>query len=192
MRVLHDSTKGDSIPVRVSRSTLPIDTLVASFDSDPTLKDSLQAASVIIVPTDLRPQYEGPVFPNTTREVFQHLQQGVGHRAVVEAAVRDEDYIVFEYRSDEIILPVLFIAYHGLLPLVISLLASYVYDLLKNPNSRKAEGTVKSELHVKDRNGKQLSFKYDGPAATFERVILERFRELRLLPDEDEAPDSHD
>ena len=176
-------TQGDDPVVQVSESTLPVDELVASFQGYADLEHNLQTATVLIVPTDLCPEYMGPAFPQSTRDVFFILREKLGDRASVEAAVREEDYVEFAFRSDEIILPIVYLASHVLIPLAISILGSFLYDRLKD--RRRIEGAkVKSEVHFKTRDGSQLFLKYEGPVDTFERVTMQHLRGLGLLPDE--------
>ena len=176
----------DSPSVQTDVSDLDTNKVFECFNDDPSFKADLQAATVLLVPSDLRPEYEGPVFPTSTREVFRLLSEKLDGQAVVNAAVRDEDYIEFSYRSEDILLPILYIANSVLLPLVISVLGSYLYNCLKRPNGEQSDGTVKSELHFMKGDETQLYFKYEGPADTFERIALEHFEDLGLTISEGE------
>ena len=178
------ATESDRTSIGASMSTLDIDALIASFESVPQLRDNLQRATVVIVPTDLSPQYEGPAFPESTRDVLHHLQDNLRDHAIVEAAVRDEDYVEFALRFEEVILPVLFLANHVMLPLVVGTLASYTRDYLDRLGGQKPGDKVTSELHVKRCDGTQVFVKYDGPVATYEREVLKCFRDLGLSPKE--------
>ena len=155
----------DNTPrIEISASTLDIDAIVASFADDAGLSESLRSASVLIVPTDLGSEYEGPAFPLSTREVFRHLRAGAAEKATVEVAVRDEEFKEFDYRFDDLMLPVIYISSYILVPLAVNLLGEYIRDRFKN----RASGTVKSEIHYTDPSGAQVSFKYEGSADTYE------------------------
>ena len=91
--------------LEVSASELDIDAVIASFANDVDLSESVRAASVLILPTDLGSEYKGFAFPVSTPFVYRHLKAGVTEEAVVEVAVRDKDYKEFEYLSDSVILP---------------------------------------------------------------------------------------
>ena len=171
----------------VSASTLDVDAIVASFADDVGLNESVRTASVLIVPTNLGAEYDGPAFPLSTRELFGHLKAGFAEDATVEVAIRDEDFREFEYRSDTLILPVIYISSCILMPLAVNLLGAFIFDRFRN----RSTGTVKSEIHFKDPSGAQLSFKYEGPACAYERVSADHLRELGVwlegaqLPDDD-------
>ena len=100
-------TEGDRALVQISPSALDVDDLIATFDDSIEFRDRLREAAVLIIPTDLRPEYEGPVFPRGTPEVFRYLSDNMDNYAIVEAAILDEDYIEFEHRSETLILPVI-------------------------------------------------------------------------------------
>ncbi|MYC08245.1 MAG: hypothetical protein F4X57_13925 [Chloroflexi bacterium] len=169
-----------NLSVELSASELDTNLLFEDFNDDPSFKAELQAATVLLIPSDLKPEYEGPVFPASTREIFRILSEELKGRAVVNSPIKDEDYVEFEYRSEDILLPVLFIGKLILLPLVISVLGTFLHDRLKKPNIEKSDNTVKSEIHFVHSNGTQLHFKYDGPADTFERTAMEHFENLGL------------
>ena len=169
----------------ISPSTLDIDAIVASFADDLALNESVRTASVLIVPTDLGSDYEGPAFPLSTRELYGHLKASFAGEATVEVAVRDEDFREFEYRFDYLILPVIYISSYTLVPLVVNLLGSFIYDRLQNRSS----GSVKSEIHFTDPSGAQVSFNYEGSASTYEKVSADHLRELGVWLEEARQPD---
>ena len=108
----------------ISPSEFDKGTLLASFDAYPEFRRALQSATVLIIPSYLEPEYEGPLFPATTQEVFGRLREIPDDNVRVDAAIRDEDYSEYQYFSDAVILPALFVAKDVLLPLVIGVLAN--------------------------------------------------------------------
>ena len=94
--------RNDTRLIEVSASSLDIGAILASFSDDAGLSKSLRSASVLLVPTDLGSEYEGPAFPLSTQEVLRHLRAGFAEKALVEVAARDEDYKEFDYRSDSV------------------------------------------------------------------------------------------
>ena len=148
--------------IEISYSSLDIDAILASFADDVALSKSLRSSSVYILPTDLGSEYEGPAFPLSTREILRHLRTGFADKASVEVTVRDEDYKEFDYRSDSLILPILYISSHILVPLAVSLLGAYIYDKFTSRRGSNASTIVKSEIHFTDPSGAQVTFKYEG------------------------------
>ena len=178
--------------IEIVASSLDIDSILASFPDDTVLDESVRSASVLIVPTDLDSEYEGPAFPLRTREIYRYLRAGLAEKGTVEVAVRDEDFREFEYRSDTLIFPIIFVSSHILLPLVVDLLGTYIYDKLKSRIGSDASGRVKSEIHFTDPSGTQVSFKYDGSASTYEKVTAGHLRELGVWLKGDELPDDEE
>ena len=171
--------------IEVSASMLDIDAIVASFADDVGLNENLQTASVLIVPTDLGSEHEGPAFPLSTRELFGYLRAGFAEEATIEVAVRDEDFREFEHRSDCLILPVIYISSYVLVPLVVNLLGTFIDDRLKHRSS----GTVKSEIHFTDPSGAQVTFKYEGLASTYNKVSADHLCEIGVWLEGAQSPD---
>ena len=167
------SSENMAAVVDLSVSYLDKEALVASFDDDPDLQSSLRAATVLILPTHLGPEHEGPVFPSATQDIFHRLRDGLADTAIVDAAIRDEEYVEYRYRSDAILLPALFIATTILLPGVVNIVSNYIYDHLRNRGKKAEDSHVECEIHfINEKSGIQSCFKYKGPADTFERVVL--------------------
>ena len=179
-------TPKSSASVDVSVSSLDIEALVASLEDDPELQNNLREASVVIVPTDLGREHEGPEFPNTTREVYQHLREKLDEGVIVEAAISDEDYKEFLFHSDDVIFPVLFVVSEMLVPGIVSTLASYLYDRFKSRGGQSAGSTVKWKIHFVPQNDNPVPIEYEGPAQTFERSFLEVLHSLDITQEDDE------
>ena len=171
------ATGNENSLIQISSSSLDLDALLATFGGAPEFRDRLQSAAVVIVPTNRPLEHDGPLFPDTTRGVLQCLQEGLRDQAVVDAAVHDEDYNPFALYSADVFLPALYVAEKTLLPLVISLLGSFIQEHLRNRGGPKPEDKAKCEIHYEDASGKLLEINYDGPAATLERVIRQALGE---------------
>ena len=93
----------------------------------------------------------------------------------MEAAVRDDDYQEFEFLSADIILPALYVGQSVLLPMVINLLSHWLSRHIRPSRERDGSQRVKSEVHF-NQTGALKKIKYEGPASTFETVILKSLR----------------
>ena len=173
---------GDHIQIAIS--SFDLGSLLASFDGYPDFRAELQSAEVLIIPSFLDPEYDGPVFPGTTSQVFRMLKNGLDGQAVVDAAIRDEDYLEFEFLSADIIFPAIFVAKEAFLPLIINILASYLYAHISS-RERRVAAQVKSEIHFDTEQGRRLHIKYEGPADQFERIALKSIEEVSSYSKED-------
>ncbi len=176
------------VSVEKSDSTLDLEAIFSVLDdvAGPELKS--QDNLILIVPSDLSGRYEGIAFPGGTREFFRYLRECVGDQATVEAAVRDEDYREFEFLSVDIILPVLFVANSILLPIAVNVLSDWISRRLRTSGKQSTDKTVKSEIHFQE-NGKLKRITYEGPASTFETIILESLRTQEVPSPSDENDD---
>lgn len=175
------TTKGDDALISVAESTYDLHSLIATFDDDPALRESLERAQVLIIPSDLDGRHPDPAFPIATREFFRALKAGLAESIAVEAAARDDDYREFEYRSVDVILPDLFVTSQVVLPFVLSTIGSWIANLLTNRSRTDSAHRVKQEIHVKLGKQKQVHLKYEGPADAYEKTITEQLRELGAI-----------
>lgn len=182
MSHLHTNTERNCPSINVSAVTLDIDAFIANVGSDPELKESLQNASVLILPTDLRPQHDGPAFPEITFEVLEYLQEQLGDTASVEALADDNNCPEIAYRSDDVFLPLIFVAKEVLVPLVVPLLNSFLMELMSRRRRHRSELNVESEIFYTNEAGKVFSIKYSGPADTYEQVVLQCLHDPGSLP----------
>ena len=168
----------DGAHIQITMSPFDLGSLLASFDGYPDFRAELQSAEVLIIPSFLDQEYDGPVFPGTTSQVFRMLKNGLAGLAVVDAAIRDEEYVEFEFLAADIILPAIFVAKEAFLPLIINILASYLYAHVSS-RSRRAATQVKGEIHFDTEQGSRLHIKYEGPADQFERIAMKSIEEVR-------------
>ena len=152
--------------------------LPSEFDLDqhvsalsPVVQSSARSAAVLLLPTTFGDQYPGGCFPESTPGVFRSLREHLPEGVTVEAAVDDEDYEEYAFRSIDLILPVLLIADQTMINVVTTVLVDYVRDLFSRGRSEGAY--VRSHIHVvvAPDGSKTLCHSYEGPAETFERAI---------------------
>lgn len=174
--------------VEITDSTLDLESIFSVLDDVAGPEIKRQDDLILIVPSDLSGRYEGIAFPGGTREIFRYLRECAGDQATVEAAVRDEDYREFEFLSVDIILPVLFVANSILLPIAVNVLSDWISRRLRTSDKQNNDKTVKSEIHFQE-HGKLKRIIYEGPASTFETVILESLRAQEAPSPSDENDD---
>ena len=145
----------------------------------PGIQSSARTAAILLMPTDLGDQHSRGCFPERTRDVLEFVGERLPEGVTVEAAVDDEDYTEYAFKSIDIILPVIFVAEPLMTSVVASLLVDYVRSVVAR--NRGEEAYVRSDLHftVAPDGSKTLRHVYDGPAETYERSLarLERIAE---------------
>lgn len=186
MSEYHGESSRDSSPIRVSISTLDVSALIATLVCDSGLRDNLWSASVLIIPTDLQPQFDGPAFPETTLSVLDFLREELEDTVIVDAIAEDDDYAEFAYRSQDIVLPHVFIANEVLLPVVVGFLVSFLNGLVKRRSNNESHRNVSSKISYRDGSGKIIDIEYHGPAETFERALSEVLSDTKSPPEDKE------
>ncbi len=155
----------------------------------PGTQSSARAAAILLMPTDLGDQHPEGGFPERTRDVLEFVEERLPDGVTVEAAVDDEDYTEYAFKSIDINLPVIFVADPHMTSVVASLLVDYVRGIIAR--NRGEEAYVRSDLHftVAPDGSKTMRHVYDGPAETYERALarLERMAEGTSGTDEAET-----
>lgn len=139
----------------------------------PVVQSSARSAAVLLLPTTFGDEHPGGYFPKSTPDVFRYLREHLPEGITVEAAVDDEDYAEYSFRSIDIILPILLITDLTTIDVVTALLVDYVKRVLAR--DRQEGGYVRSNVHVvvSSDGSVVLHHAYEGPADTFERSMAD-------------------
>ena len=126
------------------------------------LRESIRRADLVLVPQPGFGDYEGPLFPVRTEELFQYLRANVPSDMTVELAVDDRDYKELALHSEIIILASILVKKLGA-PVAISLIKDY---LAKRLGKRFKKADVRFTMIVDSRDGvnrKTAQISYEGP-----------------------------
>lgn len=137
------------------------------FEDDPELLGKLQAAEVLLVPLRRYMDYERPVFPARTREVYRQLNSHPDLSA--EVAASEEDYREISRRAEELFLPLIWLAEPFVREVTIAVLANYILERLRG---RHSDSTVNATIIVEKNDGSAAAIDYKGSPAAFEDVVL--------------------
>ena len=141
------------------------------------LRISISNADVLLVPQEDFRDYEGPVFPVLTHELFYHLRERVPPGTVVELAVDDADYKELALHADVVRIATVVVKY-VLAPVIAILLADYLRTLL---GYRFGSAEVRASIIVDQsdpRGRKATQISYEGPAGTFENTVKGAIKNL--------------
>ena len=89
--------------------------------------------------------------------------------AKVEVATETDEIGFIVLHGEIFDLGVLLVTHIGA-PLLLSMLANYLSDALRNPRGRR-ESTVRCRVLIEEPDGRCSALDYDGPADTFEELI---------------------
>ncbi len=172
--------------VSVSQTTKTRKYWVSKENLHSKTRDSVAKASIVIVPQEGIRDYPGPVFPVGTDELLAAFRKKLPSGIECEIAIEDEDYREVALYGDIITLPQLIVA-SVVVPLAVNILSQYIWDLVAK---RKDKPDVKATFVVDrstDSAQTSTTLSYEGPAETFEKAILQAFRDV-----EPEAPKTED
>ena len=162
--------QNDTPSIAVSVSMFDIGAIATQFGDDGALEHSIRSAAVVILPTDLGFDNVGPAFPFETRELFRRLSESFSGKWTAEVAAREVDYFEFDFRSDSIIIPTLYIGSQIALPIVLNVISSFIHDKIGYWRNANSSGTAEGELYVEKPDGTKVWCRYKGPASTLEQI----------------------
>jgi hypothetical protein len=139
-------------------------------DLKKSIQTRLSSMDVILFPfIDFRKDVS-VCFPERTGEIYKYLQaELLKHETSIDMAVNDEEYEEIELHDAVITLPILFVAKQILLPLVISLLANWIYGRYKQTIPSEKEPTIKFTAIVPTSKGNK-EIKFEGDAKSFAKL----------------------
>lgn len=134
------------------------------------LQKKLARADALIVPNegydddaDLR------YFPEGTEDLVSFLQRNIKEDQYVDVCIEEGDYKELAQHAD-----LLIIAGAVVTTIFAPLFVNLVTEYIKHRVGKRADDTtVKTSLTISDRrNGKSITLTYDGPASTYEKIML--------------------
>ena len=146
------------------------------------LQVKLAKADALIVP------YEGygekgdvHYFPEGTEHLISFLQRNNHEDQHIDICIEDSDYKELAQHYDLLIIAGA-IATAVCAPIFVNLVSEYIKQRL---GSRMNDTTLKTSLTISDdKEGKSVSFTYEGPASTYEKVMLGAMNDPGLQGDE--------
>lgn len=131
------------------------------------IKD-IKAANVLLIPEfDVRGQGK-PLFPEGTTDLYRYLKAQSEIRT--EICIDDSDYQQLELHSAIINIATIIVK-DFVLPIVVSLISSYLYDKLKAYNKKDDEQGANVHIIVEMEDEKSLKIDYQGNIKNFEPTM---------------------
>lgn len=131
--------------------------------------DDIKKANVLLLPNENFKGNKGYFFPECTEEVYQYLKENENDDINFDICSSDEDYKEIELHADVINIP-LIIAQWIVIPTLTNMLASYLYDKIKNTFSDSKDVNTNINIIV-EKKGKSKMIKYDGSIENFEKAM---------------------
>lgn len=129
--------------------------------------EEIKQANVLIIPNEGFRDKKGLFFPECTSEFYQFLKSK--SEIKTEICIDDDEFEKLELHADIVYVATLVVQY-TVLPIVTSMIASYLYDKVKSMNKEKDETNINVHIIV-EKNGKSKKVDYEGSIDNFEKAM---------------------
>lgn len=129
--------------------------------------DDIKKANVLIIPNEGFRDKEGYFFPECTSEFYMFLKRQEGIET--EICIDDKEFQNIELHADIIYVATMIIQY-VVLPVVTSMIASYLYDKVNSMNKKRKDANTNVHIIV-EKNGKSKKIDYEGNIENFEDAM---------------------
>ena len=144
-------------------------------------EDDIRKANLLILPEESFREEEGLFFPETTREFFEYMKASEAPELITDIAVSDEDFQKIELHASIIEVATIIIKDY-VFPVVLNLVSSFLYDLVKKYHRSPDDTSADVKIIVEEtKRKKSKKIIYKGPVSgvkdTLEKVAEHLFDE---------------
>lgn len=147
--------------------------------------EDIKKADILIIPEENFREEGDVLFPKTTREFLEYLQEQIPKDMSVDIAISDEDFRKIELHSDLVNVATIIVSSTAF-SIACSMVASFLYDmakkLLKRPQDLNAKVKIISE---ETKTKKTKSITYEGPVSGIKEALEQASKDL--FKDENDA-----
>lgn len=147
--------------------------------------EDIKKADILIIPKENFREEGDVLFPKTTREFLEYLQEQIPKDMSVDIAISDEDFRKIELHSDLVNVATIIVSSTAF-SIACSMVASFLYDmakkLLKRPQDLNAKVKIISE---ETKTKKTKSITYEGPVSGIKEALEQASKDL--FKDENDA-----
>lgn len=131
------------------------------------LKRELQSSEILIIPEEGIREFNIPLFPVKTEEVFTYMRNAISGDQSINICVEDKDYKELALHHDQINIAT-FIVTSALLPIFINLLSNYIQEKIIK---RRSDSTINVKFIVQKKNRESKKIYYEGKPEYFGDTI---------------------
>jgi len=131
----------------------------------------IKKANILIIPNETYREADTIWFPETTREFFDYMRDNSSERVITDITISDEDFVRLEMHSAVIEVATLIVQW-GVLPIATSMIASFLYDLVKRHHRKPEETSAKVKIVAEETETKKSKMIiYEGPVDGIEETL---------------------
>ena len=143
--------------------------------------DEIKKANLLIVPNENFRKKGDVLFPETTREFFEYIQDHPNDEIVADIAISDDNFQRIELHSAVIEVATIIVNV-VVLPVAINMISNYLYDLIKKYHRKPEDTSARLKIISEETKTKKTKIiSYEGPVSevkdTLEIATKEIFSE---------------
>ena len=140
--------------------------------------NDIKNANFLLIPNDSCYEDGGFLFPETTRDFFNYVREQKDEKIIADIAISDKDFQSLELHSAIIEVAKVIVEW-AVFPIATSLIASFLYDLVKKHHRNPEETSVKVQIiteETKTKKSKQII--YEGPVSGIKDALDKATKKL--------------
>lgn len=158
---------------------------IYSKDYFPSNIPEVRNANALLIPNENLRKNIGITFPETTIEFYEYLKENENDIFKPDIAVKDEDFKKLNLHSALVPL-VTIICTSVVLPIVLNLVSSFLYDLAKKYLRKEDELSAEVNILVEEtKESKSIQLHYKGPVKGLEKTMsagaLKAFKDMYVM-----------
>lgn len=140
--------------------------------------DDIKKANVLLIPNENFRDEGDILFPETTREFLEFLQEQSGDGVTVDIAVSDEKFQRIELHSAAIEIATMIVD-SALFTVATGLITSFLYDLIKKYHRKPEETSAKVKIISEEtKTKKSKMIVYEGPVSGVKDALEQASKDM--------------
>lgn len=133
--------------------------------------DEIKKANLLIVPNENFRKKGDVLFPETTREFFEYIQDHPNDEIVADIAISDDNFQRIELHS-AVIEAATIIVNVVVLPVAINMISNYLYDLIKKYHRKPEDTSARLKIISEETKTKKTKIiSYEGPVSEVKETL---------------------
>ena len=133
--------------------------------------DEIKKANLLIVPNENFRKKGDVLFPETTREFFEYIQDHPNDEIVADIVISDDNFQRIELHSAVIEVATIIVNV-VVLPVAINMISNYLYDLIKKYHRKPEDTSARLKIISEETKTKKTKIiSYEGPVSEVKETL---------------------
>ena len=157
--------------VQIIDSDLPFEKIYEKKYIPSEYLDEIKKANLLIVPNENFRKKGDVLFPETTREFFEYIQDHPNDEIVADIAISDDNFQRIELHSAVIEVATIIVNV-VVLPVAINMISNYLYDLIKKYHRKPEDTSARLKIISEETKTKKTKIiSYEGPVSEVKETL---------------------